>query len=308
MSAPRIRPALIGFLLLAAAATVGATAGAPGGATMTREERVAFLQTARVVSSHDIGKGITRPVRVTLSDGTTTHDAGFSAVDEHEAIMRFQGGRTELDFVDSYKYTVAAYGLAVLLGIDDMMSVTVERELDHHKGSLTWWVDDVKYDEGQRLKLKLSAPDAESWNRQMFRMRLFTQLVADEDRNTGNVLITSDWKLWMIDFTRAFRRSKQLIAPGDVTRSDRQLLETLTGTLACGLNLRVRDDSDALGQMPMGGMNGKRWRTELYVQAYNLLNHTNPINFTGVQTSPFYGQATSALPARRIESGLRFSF
>ena len=61
----------------------------------------------------------------------------------------------------------------------------------------------------------------------MFRMRLFTQLVADEDRNTGNVLITSDWKLWMIDFTRAFRRNKQLLAPGDVTRCDRQLLEKL---------------------------------------------------------------------------------
>jgi hypothetical protein len=72
--------------------------------------------------------------------------------------------------------------------------------------------------------------------------------------------------------------------------------------------IRVRDDSDALGQMPMGGVNGKRWKTEFYVQAYNLLNHTNPINFTGVQTSPFYGRATSALPARRIESGLRFSF
>ena len=88
MSAPRIRTALIGFLLLAAAAAVGATAGAPGGATMTREERAAFLQNARVVSSRDIGKGVTRPVRVTLSDGTTTHDAGCSTVDEHEAIMR----------------------------------------------------------------------------------------------------------------------------------------------------------------------------------------------------------------------------
>jgi hypothetical protein len=72
--------------------------------------------------------------------------------------------------------------------------------------------------------------------------------------------------------------------------------------------IRARDDSDALGQMPMGGMNGKRWRTELYVQAFNLLNHTNPLNFTGVQTSPFFGHATAALPARRIESGLRFSF
>ena len=35
----------------------------------------------------------------------------------------------------------------------------------------------------------------------MYRMRLFAQLIADTDRNTGNVLITSDWKLWMIDFT-----------------------------------------------------------------------------------------------------------
>ncbi len=72
--------------------------------------------------------------------------------------------------------------------------------------------------------------------------------------------------------------------------------------------IRARDDSDVLGQMPLGGMNGKRWRTEVYVQAYNLLNHTNPLNFTGVQTSPFFGRATAALPARRIESGLRFSF
>jgi hypothetical protein len=73
--------------------------------------------------------------------------------------------------------------------------------------------------------------------------------------------------------------------------------------------IRARDDSDVLGQMPMGGgPNGKRWRAELYVQAYNVLNHTNKTNFTGVQTSPFFGRATSALPARRIESGLRLSF
>jgi hypothetical protein len=31
----------------------------------------------------------------------------------------------------------------------------------------------------------------------------------------------------MIDFTRAFRRNRQLMAPGDVTRCDRALLEKL---------------------------------------------------------------------------------
>jgi len=52
----------------------------------------------------------------------------------------------------------------------------------------------------------------------------------------------------------------------------------------------------------------KRFRTEFYLQAYNLLNHANLFNFSGVQTSPFFGHATSALPGRRIETGMRFSF
>jgi hypothetical protein len=67
-------------------------------------------------------------------------------------------------------------------------------------------------------------------------------------------------------------------------------------------------NSDMLGSM--GGVSGinKRWRGELYVQSYNIFNHTNRTNFSGVQTSPFFGQATAALPGRRIETGMRMSF
>ena len=32
------------------------------------------------------------------------------------------------------------------------------------------------------------------------------------------------------------------------------------------------------------------------------------IGFSGVQTSPFFGQPTAAIPGRRIETGMRFSF
>ena len=71
--------------------------------------------------------------------------------------------------------------------------------------------------------------------------------------------------------------------------------------------IRARDASDALSQMP-GGVMGKRWRTEFYIQAFNVTNHANEVNFSGVQTSPFFGRATSAMPARRIETGMRFSF
>ena len=58
-------------------------------------------------------------------------------------------------------------------------------------------------------------------------MRVFAQLVYDTDRNLGNVLITEDWKLWMIDFTRAFRVFDDLENPKNLVRCDRQLLEKL---------------------------------------------------------------------------------
>jgi len=59
-----------------------------------------------------------------------------------------------------------------------------------------------------------------------------------------------------------------------------------------------------------GGLDGqnKRYTVELYAQSYNTLNHTNALNFSGVMTSPFFGQATSAAAPRRIEVGTRFSF
>jgi hypothetical protein len=69
---------------------------------------------------------------------------------------------------------------------------------------------------------------------------------------------------------------------------------------------RARGDADTLSALSGGG--GGRWRMQFYVQAYNLFNHVNRINFTGVQTSPFFGTATVALPGRRIETGVRFSF
>lgn len=52
----------------------------------------------------------------------------------------------------------------------------------------------------------------------------------------------------------------------------------------------------------------KKYRLEFYAQAFNLLNHANLGVFNGVQTSPFFGQATSAQSPRRMELGMRFNF
>jgi hypothetical protein len=63
----------------------------------------------------------------------------------------------------------------------------------------------------------------------------------------------------------------------------------------------------AMGSMPPGP-DDKRFRAQFFIQATNLFNHANLIGFSGVRTSPLFGQAVAALPGRRIETGMRFSF
>jgi hypothetical protein len=194
--------------------------------TLTKEQIKQFLLTAKVVKSEHTKKGITDPWRLTLTDGTVTHDASFQAVDEHKPTMQLASG-TELNFVDSYKYNIAAYQLAELLGIDDMLPVYVERKWKGDPGSLSWWLP-VKMDEVERHKQNLTAPDADAWNNQMYKIRVFDQLVADTDANLTNVLIGEDWKIYRVDFSRAFRPQKDLKNPKEnLVRCDRKLLEKL---------------------------------------------------------------------------------
>jgi len=49
-------------------------------------------------------------------------------------------------------------------------------------------------------------------------------------------------------------------------------------------------------------------RGQIALDLYNALNRKNPLNFSGVLASPFFGQPTSAAAPRRIEIGTRFSF
>jgi hypothetical protein len=194
--------------------------------TLTKEQITQFLLTAKVVKSEHTKKGITEPWRLTLTDGTFTHDASFQAIDEHKPRMQLASGTTELNFVDSYKYNIAAYQLAELLGLDDMLPVYVERKWKGDTGSLSWWLP-VKMDEVERHKQNLTAPDADAWNNQMYKVRVLDQLVYDNDPNLTNVLIGEDWKIWRVDFTRAFRLSKDLRDLKDLVRCDRQLFEKL---------------------------------------------------------------------------------
>ena len=195
-------------------------------APLTKDQIKQFLQTAKVINSRPSSKGVTHPSRLTLSDGTTTHDASFQTIDEHKSQMKLESGAVVFNFIDSYKFNIAAYTLAELIGIDDMLPVYVERKWEGHTGSLSWWLP-VKMDEEERVAQKLRPPDPEAWNKQMYKIRVFDELIYDTDANLTNILIGPDWQIWRIDFTRAFRNDRELKTPSDLVRCERKLLEKL---------------------------------------------------------------------------------
>jgi hypothetical protein len=206
---------------------------------LTKEQIKQFLRTAEVIKSKSSSKGITHTSRLTLSNGTVTHDASFQTIDEHKSEMKLENGRVEFGFADSYKYNIAAYELAELVGLDDMLPVYVERRWQGETGSLSWWLP-AKMDDAERFKKKLEPPDPDKWNRQMYRIRVFDELVYDSDPNLTNVLIGEDWTVWRIDFSRAFRRNKDLRGPKNLVKCDRQLFEKLKALKADELTEKTK--------------------------------------------------------------------
>src|SRR3990170_4780230 len=115
-----------------------AQAPAPAAAPVLSDAAIeAFLTKARVVSLRNVGTGTTNSRRATLSDGTLTHDAHVQIVDEQKTDRKARavGDRT---FVDSYRYNIAAYRLARLVGLRNVPP-SVERIVDGSRAAVTWW-------------------------------------------------------------------------------------------------------------------------------------------------------------------------
>ena len=192
---------------------------------LSRAEMEEFLLNAKVVARRNLSTGITNSQRATLDDGTLRHDAHIQTVDIQKASFQ-TASRTELNFRDTYKFNMAAYELDKLLELN-MVPVSVERKVVGDMAAVTWWVDDALMTELDRHKKKMEPPDLKTWNPQMYVCRVFDQLIYNTDRNLGNLVITKDWKIWMIDHTRAFRTMKSLAGPENLVQCDRKLLAKL---------------------------------------------------------------------------------
>jgi hypothetical protein len=212
-------------------------------------QREQFLVNAKIVARKAIGEGITHTTRITLTDGKLTHDAHVQTIDIYKAEYRTKEF-VEKNFRDSYKYNIAAYRVAKMLNLD-MMPPCVYREIDGQPASVCWWVDNVQFDELGRREKKVEPADGEDWTRQLNLVRVFDQLIDNTDRNQGNLLIDKDWKLWMIDHSRAFRVTTVLRRPEILKRVSTQMLEAMRGmTLAqCMAELRPYLTEDEIRTM-----------------------------------------------------------
>ena len=220
-------PRILG-LVLASFTLVGAPARADE-PNFTEEQKIDFLQHAKIIASKPEKKGTTSALHLTLSDGTVTYDASFQPVDERKAQGPAPGGGVELNFRDYWGYNIAGYRIAKLLGMDDLVPAYAERKWNGKVGSISWRVQDVQFDEADRYTRKIPVPEdiRDAWNKQMYKVRVLTELFYDMDVNLTNVLITKDWKIWRIDFTRAFRLHHDLKNPKDLVQCDRQVLAKL---------------------------------------------------------------------------------
>ena len=223
---PAIGSAVLGVILLAGLAPALLAQGTPAPApALTPDQMEAFLLRARISNVRDVGSGVTLSKRATLTDGQLTHDAHIQTVDIAQQV--FEAGRhTELNFKDSYRYNIAGYRLAALIGLNTV-PMSVERAVEGKVAAVTWWVDDVKMDEKDRVKTKELGPDPVRTTKQIQIMRIWDELIQNRDRNQGNILWTGDWTLWLIDHTRAFRLGQALLKPEQLARCDRGLLERL---------------------------------------------------------------------------------
>ena len=229
-----VRTAMLAAMLHGLAASVAAQTALSERVALTPEQMETFLLEAKVVKSRPSGSGTTGTLIITLSDGTVTHDAQAQFVNIEQAIYRAQG-YTEFNFRDFFGYNIAAYELAVLLGIDNV-PMSVGRRVNSKPAAVTWYFDDVAMTEERRRNTSASDPNAQRFEHYRYRQRLFDELIQNRDRNLGNTIYTTDWTTWMVDHTRSFRLNKDLGRPEELIRVERSLFEKMKTLTAAALS------------------------------------------------------------------------
>jgi hypothetical protein len=118
--------------------------------------------------------------------------------------------RMSRGFFESYKSEIAAYQIDLLLALN-MVPPKVERRLEGDVGVAIMWVDATKSFADLGGVPKPPPAQAERWNRQLIRAKMFQNLIGDIDPNLGNWLVDPVWNLILVDHSRALTTTKKLV-------------------------------------------------------------------------------------------------
>jgi hypothetical protein len=205
----------------------------------SEDELLVFLRDADVKSEKELSGGVTFPTKVLLEKDGIRADAIFRDVNEEKTGSNYPGGVADLFFRDNYVFEPAAYELSRLVGLDNVPPAIL-RKLHNKKGSVQIWVENATT-ERKRVQDKIEPPDKRRWEKQLQMMNVFDALVYNTDRNRGNMLITPDGKLWLIDHTRAFRRNSDLQASVALHQCERGMYEKLKALDEAVVRERLKD-------------------------------------------------------------------
>lgn len=202
----------------------------------SHEEAKAFLNDAHVVEKKVLTSGTNRPWKMKLEkDGVKAH-AIFRTVDQKRDRVKIDG-KTHRAFHDSAIYECAAYELSRMLAIENVPPC-VRRKLEGKNGTLQLWIEQAMT-ELERRKKNGGMPSSIDLARDRQTLRLFDALIANIDRNQGNLLIDSSNRLWFIDHTRTFGVSTKIEDLSKLVWCDRQVWKALQNLKKKEINRRL---------------------------------------------------------------------
>lgn len=165
-----------------------------------------MLMEGKVAKLEDVPIGVTKPKIATLEGSPMRF-----------AWKALRPGYSK-GFMESYKAEIAAYKFDRMIGLN-MVPPIVERNMNGSNGAAVLWVENTR---GWSVEKPPQGPEPK-WSLQLTRMKMFDLIIANIDRNQGNLIYDHDWHLFLIDHSRAFTGKKDLKRIAPLGRVDREL-------------------------------------------------------------------------------------
>jgi hypothetical protein len=188
------------------------------------------LASGKIMKIEDVPIGVTKPQRATLENGSRFAWKAIRPGFNH-------------GYMESYKSEVAAYKLDRMLDLH-MVPPIVERNMDGKTGAAVFWIENTK---GWSVATPPKGPEP-MWSLQLTRMKMFDLLIANIDRNQGNLIYDADWHLFLIDHSRAFIDKKDLKNLAPLGRVDRKLWEKMQALTMADLDAGLGNWVDNKGK------------------------------------------------------------